>query len=306
MFTNLNERKVDLKFKEEYLYNGAMRYPSIGMFVCPPDIPAEVFGMQLCFSLTNDIDFTKLWGKPNMRLKSMVIDYTNSDYNFVKIREALNEYYKEVLDDDKKIVLPEIYSVFDNDGPEKHGKEEIQNLVENITRSIQENDVRVVFIHGISGYYDDAFYDCVARLKRLTVQHGACIIITHVVASVRYKDTENAMREPLSHAMVKASHLEASALVDWTWFVAPTSKNIITSMERSRVGTIPTGVNLYANKLVQPNKFISLSNLKYSPQMQDSKTVKQNWESIFYLYKGAAPVLIDVELTGETGTMGAM
>lgn len=308
MFTNLEERKIDLKFKEDYLYNGALRYPSIGMFVCPPDIPSEVFGTQLCFSLTNDINFTKCWGKPGMKLKSMIIDYTNSDYNLVKIREALTEYYKESeILDDGKIVIPEIYNVFDSESRPRHDNEEIQNLVENISRCIKKDEIRAIFIHGISGYYDEAFYDCMAKLKRLTVEHGACIIITHVVASVVYKDGENAMREPLSHKMIKASHLEASALMDWTWIVAPTSQNIIRSMERSRVGNIPNGVNLYANKLIQPNRFISLSNLKFSSQMQNSQSQqKQNWENIFYLYKGAAPVLFDVELTGETGTMGAM
>lgn len=295
MLFNLDSRKIGLKHKELYLYDGAIRYPSLGMFVCPPDIPAEVYGMQLCFSLANDLIFTKNWGTPGYKLNSVVMDFTNSDYNLVKIREALKEYYKDINDSDDMLNVPALYNFSGAETNPRHGLEEIQNLIEGVMTIIRDEKANVIFINGISGYYDDNFYDCVSRLKKATVEHGACIIITHVVASVVYQQPVNgqsALREPLSHAMIRPGHLEASALMDWIWFVAPTTQSMIQEVSNSGIAAIPSGVNLYANKLVQPNKFISLSNLKFA------QNFNKPWSSLFYFYKGPAPVLFDVELTG--------
>lgn len=292
MVFNLEGKEISLKHRELYLYGGAFRYPSIGMLVCPPDIPAEVFGMQLCFSMANDLMFTKNWGVPGYTLKSAIMDFTNSDYNLLKIRDALSEYYADINDTESDIVSPMLYSFSNIDGRSRHGNEEAQNLAESVRKLIREEKINVIFINGISGYYDDSFYDCISRLKKETVESGACIIVTHVIASVIYKNPrEEALREPLSHAMIRKGHLEAAALMDWSWFIAPATQSLIQEVSNSNISPVPPGAQLYANKLVQPNKFISLRNLK---QSQGNHV----WSSIFYLWKGPAPVLIDVELTG--------
>lgn len=297
--------------KESYPYNGAFRFPSIGMIACPPEVPAEVLGIQLCFSMGNDLPFVN-WGVPGMSVTTAVVDFTNSHYAFAKIVETLRAYYeseakknirsigeklkgKVEVPDKIDIRLPLMFRYETRDLPVRHMKDENLALISYLHDTIIEKyGATFIYIHGISGFYDEAFYDCIALMKAITVAKNACVILNHVISSKYYGDGRDSMREALSHQMIRKTHEEASALMDWSWFVAPATENMIRDVSNASIkrdSAISGNASFYINKFVQPNKCIT----------PDDKMPRPSTDRLFYTYKGVTPIFMELPLTRRNG-----
>lgn len=286
---------------EKYPFN-VFRFPSLGMLACPADVPAEIYGQHLCFSLGNNLPLFQ-WGIPELNLKSAVIDFTNADYNMLRIRAALHRYYKTLAQEtkmEKPVVAPDIFS-FEGETPRGEiEKENHADFLQYLEKLIEENGYRFIYLHGLSGYYDKCFYDCVSKIKRMTVKHESCMVISHVIASVIYnfdssnnESSMNVMRGPLSHTMIRPSHLEASAVMDWTWFIAPTTLNIIKRISQSDIvnGSQQSQAQYFANKIVCPNRYLSLGKSELGNRCPA--------QGLFYTFKNTSPIIFPVELTGS-------
>lgn len=292
----VDESRTVMKREELYPFD-VFRFPSLGMLACPPEVPAEIFGMQLCFAMANNAPFLN-WGPPGITCKTAMIDFTASDYNILKIRASLVKYYEKLAADvapdqgrPQKIESPRLFGYDCSKSECEFMREDNDAYIDYLSKLIDDG-YDFIYVHGISGFYDKSFYNCVSRMKRLTVDKFACMIVNHVIASVVYnKDSEGALRGPLSHAMIRESHQEATAIMDWVWFVAPTTQGIIQSVSGSGISNMPAaGASLFANKIVWPNRHVSLG--------QSRRDMHSPVNGLFYLYKSSAPILFSIQLKG--------
>lgn len=297
MLKKIDDNLVESTVNEKYLFKNIFRVPSVGMLACPADIPAEIYGMQLCFAINNNIPFLD-WGKPGFKMRSAIVDLTHSDYNLLKIRKFLAyEYLPDILRKNnlpQEIDIPEIWSLDLATEAGKFREKAHDCFIEYMSKIISDNGFRFIYLHGLSGYYDESFYDCISRLKKISIDSEMSVIVNHVVATCIY-DTQNKaniLRAPLSHIMIHKSHLEASALMDWSWFVTPVTADFIASVHKKRPEDGASNANLYANKIIYPVRYVE----RQSEDEEKNCPVK----TIFYTCKYKGPVMIPLKLTSMT------
>lgn len=296
--------------REENYPFGVFRFPSLGMIACPPDVPAEIFGSQLCYAMANDFPFLG-WGNPGIAVKSAVIDFTGSAGPISRIMDTMRIYYEDEVKKNMKAVqraaghpvsvpehveteAPLLFSFDTSDLPARHSAPEALALAGYIRETlIDKYGVGFIYLHGVSGFYDDAFYQCAALLKSLAMTGRTCVIMNHVISSVVYDpESQDAMRGALSHSMIRKSHEEACALMDWTWFVAPGTQGVIRNIANTDIKLPPENSAFYINKISQPNKFLS-------GDMAQKTGQKGPNSGLFYLYKPMAPILFEIQFEGK-------
>ena len=260
---------------------GKFRHPSLGMLACPPEIPSGTIGIQLLYCLENDFPFIG-WGEPGGRYKTAFIDFINDCGTVGYMQKAMRDYMQE-LDPNRKNISNPLFLSYKNTSMSNDDPHNAITMVESLKDTIQKERLKIVFLHGISGYFRNSFFPLMAALKGLTMEEGTCVIITHVIASVVYGEPSPEMfRGPLSYKMVRDEHLESMGILDWSWFIAPATQASIQAVVKAapRVGAKNTNVSYYANKMIQMSK------------QTDSSS-----QGLFYTYKQSkAPILLNVEL----------
>lgn len=290
MLLPLDIKASSMKAESHHLFS-KFRFPSLGMMAAPPEVPVEIIGNQLLFSLANDFNFLD-WGSPKMKYPSLFVDFTNSDHNIINIQHSIAQYYGQQLEKDPETFeKPLLYTVDTRKFPTQFGQEEIQDLIESIGSVIEKENIRCVFLYGASGFFNQSFYDFVSKLKRLTIEKNACIIITHVIANVMFERKDHdagSYREALSHSMIHDSHIEASAIFDWIWFSTISPLDIIKlNFDRSGTANSPAGSLLVVNKIIQ-----RIDRIAVNGPVKSSSASTGAPSSLFAFYRGIAPVVM--------------